>query len=183
MFRIRTTIAAAILAAGIVSMAPAAEPNPPAPPPPGAMHEGHDGHFSPQRLYEKLGLNADQKSRSDAVFAAKGPQLKSLHEQLRANMEKIHQITPDDPNYSATISQLAQTSGSLTTQLISAEGDLRAQLFAILTPAQKTQLAALEAKLREHMREHMSHMKGGKHWGHALPPPDAPVPLADAPQD
>ena len=50
------------------------------------------------------------------------------------------------------------------TQMISAEGDLRAQLFAILTPAQRTQLAAIEAKMHARMHEHMGHK----------PPPDAP---------
>ena len=170
MYLIRTGIQAAILAAGMISIASAADAAPPEPM--GAMHEGHawhEGHFGPQRLYEKLGLSVEQKTKTDAVFAAKGPMLKDLHEQMEANMEKLHQISPDDPNYGATVSRLAQANGSLMTQMISAHGDMRAQLFAILTPAQRTQLAVMESKMHEHMR---NHMKGGAgRSGHDGPPP------------
>ena len=159
----------------MASIAPAEEPAPAAAMEP--MHGGQPGHFGPQHMYEKLGLSATQKSSSDAVFAAKGPALKNLHEQIRTNMEKLHQISPDDPGYSATISQLAQANGSLTTQLISAEADMRAQVFAILTPAQRTQLKAMEAKMRDHMREEMKGEAG--HWGHHGPPPgSSPRPAA-----
>jgi periplasmic protein CpxP/Spy len=181
MYPIRTGIAAAILAAAMMSTAAAADTAPPQPM--GAMHEGHEGHFGPQRMYEKLGLSAAQKAKSDAVFAAKGPMLKKLHEQMHANMEKLHQISPDDPGYGATVSKLAQANGSLMTQMITAHGDMRAQLFAILTPAQRTQLAGMEAKMREHMREHMhgrGHMKAGEgHWGHDGPPPPPPPPESE----
>jgi protein CpxP len=170
MYPIRTGIAAAILAAGVASIAMAAQSAPPAAEaPPAPMGPMHEGNFSPRHLYEELGLSAEQKASSDAIFAAKGPALKNLHEQMRTNMEKLHEMSPDDPKYRDTVSQLAQTNGSLMTQLISAEGDMRAQLFAILTPAQRTQLAAIEAKMRERMREHMKGHRG--HWGHRGPPP------------
>ena len=168
---IRTGLAALMLAAGVATLAAADDASPPGPP--GSMGDMHSGH-GPQHIYEKLGLSADQKARVDAVFAAKGPSVKNLHEQLHANMETLHKMSPDVPNYAATVSQLAQSSGTLTTQLVSAEGDLRSQLFAILTSAQKTQLQSIEAKMADHMRTR-GHGTAPGHWGHQ-PPPDAPAP-------
>lgn len=173
---------AALLAGSAFAAAPA---NPPPAPPPG-MHAGH-GEHGPQHLFDKLGLSADQKARVDAVFQSKGTQVKDLHEKMRANMDKLHQAKPDDPNYAALVSQVAQDNGALTTQAISAQGDMRAQMYQLLTPAQKQQLSGLESKMREHMK------KAGKRWGpHGMmmgpmgddgpegpqspAPPDAPPP-------
>ena len=177
---IRTRIAAALMALGAASMLPAgaafATP-PPADAGPG-MHGDH--HRGPERMFEQLGLSADQKAKVDAIMAAKGPVLKNLHEQMQTNMEKLHSTKPDDPNYSALVSQVAQSNGSLTTQAISAQGDMHAQLYAVLTPAQRTQLQDMQAKMHDRMKA------GGKHWGHRQPPgddaagdppPDGPPPM------
>jgi protein CpxP len=193
MISIRTTTAAALLALGCAAAWPlaaaAAPAAPDAPPPP---HAGMR-HHGPEMLFEKLGLSADQKSRVQAIMQAKGPQMQKLHEQMRVNMQKLHELKPDDPKYSEVVSQVAQDNGALMTQSISAQGDMRAQMYAMLTPAQKKQLDELEAKMRERMQE------AGKHWRHhggmmepmgpmgpmgpegpeapeAPPPPDAPPP-------
>ncbi len=157
---IRNSIAAALMALGVVSMLPATTvlaAAPPADAGPG-MHGDH--HRGPERMFEKLGLNADQKAKVDAIMAAKGPALKNLHEQMRTNMEKLRSTKPDEPNYSALVSQVAQANGSLTTQAISAQGDMHAQLYAVLTPAQRMQLQEMQSKMHERMKE------GGKHWSH-----------------
>jgi len=134
----------------------------------------HGGRHGPEHIFDKLGLSADQKAQVKAIFESNGKQVRTLHEQMHTNMEKLHQAKPDDPNYSTLVSQVAQDNGALTTQAISAQGEMRAKLYAVLTPAQKTQLADLEAKMKARMKE------GGKHhWRHgpgAGPdsPPDMP---------
>ena len=168
---IRNSIAAALMALGAASMLPATAALA-APPPPDAG----DHQRGPERMFEKLGLSADQKAKIDAIMAAKGPAMKSLHEQMRTNMEKLHSTKPDDPNYTALVSQIAQANGSLTTQEISAQGDMHAQLYAVLTPAQRTQLQAIQAKMHDRMKQ------GGKHWGHRPPPGDDGEP-GDSPPD
>jgi Spy/CpxP family protein refolding chaperone len=161
---IRNSIAAALMALGVVSMLPATAAVAAAPPPDAGPGMHGDHHRGPERMFEKLGLSADQKAKVDAIMAAKGPALKNLHEQMRTNMEKLHSIKPDDPNYSALVSQVAQSNGALTTQAISAQGDMHAQLYAVLTPAQRTQLQEMQSKMHDRMKE------GGKHWGHRPPP-------------
>ena len=116
-------------------------------PPSGGWHHG------PERMFDKLGLSADQKASVKAIFESNGKQVRDLHGKMRSNMEKLHQTKPDDPNYSTLVSQVAQDNGALTSQAISAQGDMRAKLYAVLTPAQRTQLADMEAKMKERMKK------------------------------
>jgi Spy/CpxP family protein refolding chaperone len=119
-------------------------------PPPGG-HHGWGGHggphgWGPAHLYRKLGLTADQQASVKSIMQAARPGFESLHQQMRANDAKLRATTPDDPNYASIASEVGQTRGTLTTQLAAQEADLRAKLYAVLTPAQKTQLATLEAQ-------------------------------------
>ncbi|MBS0613466.1 MAG: Spy/CpxP family protein refolding chaperone [Proteobacteria bacterium] len=152
----------AALSAGAAS--PSSTSTTSSPPPAGHWQHG------PGHMFDQLGLSADQKAQVKAIFESNGKQVRTLHEQMRTNMEKLHQTKPDDANYSTLVSQVAQDNGALTTQAISAQGEMRAKLYAVLTPAQKTQLADLEAKMKARMKE------GGKHhWRHGPGPgPDSP---------
>jgi Spy/CpxP family protein refolding chaperone len=121
-----------------------------APPPPDG-HRGWGDHggphaWGPAHLYRKLGLTAEQQASVQSIMQAARPGFESLHEQMRANDGKLRATTPDDPNYASIASEVGQTRGTLTTQLAAQEADLRAKLYAVLTPAQKTQLATLEAQ-------------------------------------
>ena len=175
---IRTSIAAALMALGAASMLPSGSVLAAAPPAaaaePAGQHRGPGG--GPERMFEKLGLSAEQKSKVDAIVAAKASALKSLHEQMRTNMEKLRSIKPDDATYSAVLSQIAKANGSLTTQAISEQGDMQAKLYAVLTPEQRTQLSEKQARMRERMKE------GGKRWGHR-PPEGDDVPGAEPSED
>lgn len=151
--------AAAVLTAasgfGLASAADDATAAPP--PPPGAQgpNEWH-GHGGPWHLLGKLGLSAAQKQQVKDIMTAARPQMQSLHEQMRANSLKLRQTQPTDPNYSSIAAQASQSQGSLVAQMMTQQAELRAQVFKVLTPAQQTQLSALEAQMPAH--------RGG-HWG------------------
>jgi len=123
--------------------------------PSAGWHGGHHG-WGPARLYAQLGLNVEQQASVKSILAAAGPGLKSLHQQIRANSMKLRQTSPDDPNYASIANEVSQTHGTLSTQLVAHMADVRSQLYAILTPEQKTQLAALEAKWKAN---------GARRWG------------------
>jgi Spy/CpxP family protein refolding chaperone len=116
--------------------------------PPGA-HAGHH-HGGPWHLLGKLDLSAAQKQQIKEILAAAHPQMLSLHEQMRANSLKLRQTPPTDPNYTSITSQVSQTHGSLVAQMMSQHADVRAQVYKVLTPAQQTQLTALEAQMPTH---------------------------------
>ncbi len=127
---------------------------------------GHRHGFGLAHLYSKLGLTADQQASVKSILDAARPGLKSLHQQMRANSLKLRQTTPDDPNYASIAAEVSQTHGTLSTQLVAQMADVRSQLYAVLTPAQKTQLAALQAQRQAN---------GAKRWGHG-PAPQAAAP-------
>jgi Spy/CpxP family protein refolding chaperone len=116
-------------------------------------------------LYSQLGLTSEQQASIKAIFTAAHPQMKTMESQMRANHQKLSQIKPDDPNYGNVVAEVAQSEAALASQRTSQHAELRAQVYAVLTPAQKTQLAALEAKLAAEPH----HGRGA--WG---PPPAAP---------
>jgi Spy/CpxP family protein refolding chaperone len=165
---IRHLLTAALLTAGAlltaatgISGANAAEEAAGAPPPaPGAPGWHH--HGGPWHLLSKLNLNAAQKQQIKSIMTAAHPQMQSLHEQMHANMLKLQQTKPTDPNYATIVSQVSQTHGSLSEQMLTQHAEVRAQVFKVLTPAQQTQLATLEAERQAH-----------KHGARGGPPPAA----------
>ena len=152
---IRNVLAATLVSAGALlaavsstSIAGAADVSTTTPPPgePGA--HGWHHHGGPGHLLAKVNLSDAQKQQIKDIMAAAHPQMQSLHEQMRANSLKLQQTLPTDPNYSSIASQVSQTHGSLVAQGMTQRAELRAQVFKVLTPAQQTQLTALEAQMR-----------------------------------
>jgi Spy/CpxP family protein refolding chaperone len=95
-------------------------------------------------------LSAEQQASIKAIVMAAKPQMKSLHDQMRANHLKLTQTKPDDPNYGNVVAEVAQSNATLASQRTTRAADLRTQMYALLTPAQKTQLTALEAQWAQH---------------------------------
>jgi periplasmic protein CpxP/Spy len=138
------TAAAGMSIASAADDAAATQPPPP-PGPHGWHHRGGSMH-----LLGKLSLSAEQKQQVKDIMTAARPQMQALHEQMHANMLKLRQTQPTDPNYSSIASQVSQTHGSLSAQMMTQHAEVRAQVFKVLTPAQQTQLAALEAQMQSH---------------------------------
>jgi periplasmic protein CpxP/Spy len=114
-----------------------------APSPGGHFHHRHDGFW---REYSHLGLTDDQKASIKSILTAAKPQIQTLHEQSRANHLKLAQTKPDDPNYSTVVAEVAQSEATLASQRTSQHSQLRSQIYALLTPTQKTQLATQQAQ-------------------------------------
>jgi Spy/CpxP family protein refolding chaperone len=154
---IRNLLTATLLAAGAVltaatglNVASAAEDATTTPPPPAPGAHGWHHHRGPWHLLGQLGLSDTQKAQIKEIMTAAHPQMQSLHEQMRANSLKLQQTKPTDPNYTSIASQVSQTHGSLAAQAMTQKAEVRAQVFKVLTPAQQTQLATLEAQMHSH---------------------------------
>jgi periplasmic protein CpxP/Spy len=133
--------------------AAAAPPGSPAAGTPGAGPHGWGhgpGGDGPGHLFSKLGLSAEQQASIKSIMTAAKPQMKSMHDQVRANHLKLMQTKPDDPNYGNLVAEVAQSNAALASQRTTRAAELRTQMYAVLTPAQRTQLTALEAQWADH---------------------------------
>ena len=140
--------AGALLTAGAsISLATAAD-EPATAAGPHAWHHHGEGH-----LLAELDLNAQQQASVKAIMANLGPQMKSIHQEMRANSLKLRQTQPNDPNYANVVAQVTQANGSLHSQMITQKEAMRAQIFKVLTPAQQTQLVALQAQMQAQRRQ------------------------------
>ena len=156
---IRNMLTATLLTAGAVLTAAAgmsiasaqtttgATATPPAGP---SGHHGWGHHRGPWHLLSKLGLSDAQKAQVKTILTAARPEMQSLHEQMHANMQKLQQTQPTDANYSTIAAQVSQTHGSLSAQMMTQQANIRAQIYKVLTPAQQTQLATLQAQMAAH---------------------------------
>jgi Spy/CpxP family protein refolding chaperone len=145
---------ALLTAAAGISMATAADDATTAPTPPPGPHGWHGHHHGPWHMLSQLGLSDAQKASIKTIMTNAHPQMQSLHEQMHANSLKLRQTAPTDPNYSSIAAQVSQTHGSIAAQIMAQQADIRAQIFKVLTPAQQTQLTALEAQMEARHAAH-----------------------------
>ena len=137
-----------VLASAALAQTPAAAQDP------GAATGAASATTSPQaargrglgHLYARLGLTTEQKESVEAIMTAARPQMKTLREQMKGNRTKLMQTPPDDPNYANVVAEVAQANAALASQRTTQGAQLHAQVYALLTPTQKTQLASLEAQ-------------------------------------
>jgi Spy/CpxP family protein refolding chaperone len=124
--------------------------------------------WGPWRIYSKLNLSDEQKTSIKSILAAAKPQMTSLREQMKANHQKLMQTSPDDAAYASVVAEVAATNANLASERTTQGAELKAQIYAVLSAPQKTQLAALEAQWAANPHH--------GHWGHrgpGAPPPDA----------
>jgi protein CpxP len=158
---IRKLLAGTVLATGALltagagmAVAGAADEAPPAAGAPGApgAHGWHH-HGGPMHMYSKLGLSDAQKAQIKTIMQAAGPQMKTLHQQMRANELKLHQVQPTDSNYDAVVSEVSQANGTLHGQMAVQMAGVRKEIFTkVLTASQQTQLQQLEAQMQARMQ-------------------------------
>jgi protein CpxP len=152
---IRKLLAGSLLAAGAlataaasISIATAADA--PAATPPADAEGGwhhHHRHGHGHWMMSKLNLTDAQKSQVKGIMKAAGPQMRNIHQQMRANSLKLSQTAPNDPNYAGVVQEVSQANASLHAQMITQREQVRASVFKILTPAQQQQLATLKAQM------------------------------------
>ncbi len=116
----RNLLAGSVLAAGAmlttaagISIATAADETPAA-----AWHH----HHGAWHMLSKLNLSAEQQASVKTIMANAGPQMKSIHQEMRANSLKLQQTQPNDANYANVVAQVTQANGALHSQMITSTG-------------------------------------------------------------
>jgi len=102
--------ALATTAAGISIATAADEATTAAPTAPGP-HGWHHHHHGAGHLLSKLNLSPEQQASIKSIMANAGPQMKSIHQEMRTNSLKLSQTQPTDANYPSVVAQVTQANG------------------------------------------------------------------------
>jgi len=93
-----------------------------------------------------LGLSPAQRESARRIWRREHAGIGKLRGQMRANERRLHSSTPDAPGHAALVGEVSRENGALFSQLVLARENLRANLYALLTPAQKAKLAKVKAR-------------------------------------
>lgn len=127
--------------------------------PQAGWHGGHGhGHGDFAGAYAKLNLTDTQKANIKQIMQNSFSQTKTQRQNLRQQREAFEQMAPNASGYQAAANALAQAEGAAATARVQQRAAIRAQIYAVLTPAQQAQLATMKAE-REARRQQWEQFK------------------------
>jgi len=127
-----------------------------APPPPrGAFAhggpEGHGHHGGGPFMHElkKLNLTESQTATIKGYVQTFREQGRSDFQAMRATHHAFETTAPGSAGYSTVVTQMSDAAATMARDRVQKEAALRAQIFSVLTDAQKSQLISALASLPE----------------------------------
>lgn len=103
---------------------------------------GHHGGGHGMMAYNQLGLSDAQKASIKKIMQTNFAQTQTQFQALRQQRQAFEALTPTSPGYQAAATRLAQAEAAAAQARVLRQADIRAQVYAVLTPAQQAQLAA-----------------------------------------
>jgi Spy/CpxP family protein refolding chaperone len=101
---------------------------------------------------KELGLTADQSARIDKIWETTRPELRQEWEELTRLEDKLSRLIQNDANEAVLSRQIdrvetARANGNKTRSL------MLVQMMKVLTPAQRTRLAAMHQRYQQEQRQ------------------------------
>ena len=120
--------------------------------PRGAWHgEGMKrGGFGADRIFARLNLTDDQKSKIKQIRENFGTTNKPLLDQVKAKRQELRQASEGGTFNEALATQKLTEMAGLQAKLMGARFQLRQQMLSVLTPEQKAQLDQMKAQFKTH---------------------------------
>jgi protein CpxP len=106
---------------------------------------GHRGHGQMMMLH-KLNLSDAQKASIKQIVGTSRAQNKGQWQALRQQRSAFEAMTPNQVGYQAAAASLAQAEGQATQARVQQKANLRAQIYAVLTPQQQAQAATFKSQ-------------------------------------
>lgn len=132
--------------------------------PEGKRGFGKRGHFGKrgglERMFRALDLTEEQKAQVNQIRENTRNVTKPIREQMKANRQKLHEITAGGNFDAAQIQAIAAQQGNLTAQLIVEKERAKSQIFQILNPEQKAKAAEIREKMKERFQNKMNKRSG-----------------------
>ena len=110
----------------------------------GWQHGHHVG--SQMMLFSKLDLSDAQRASIKQIISSSREQNKTARQALRQQRTTFEAMSETSAGYQAAASSLATTEAQATHDRVLQMASIRAQIHAVLTPAQQAQLATLKAQ-------------------------------------
>ncbi|MEO8809616.1 MAG: Spy/CpxP family protein refolding chaperone [Rhodanobacter sp.] len=108
---------------------------------------GHRGHGQMMMLH-KLNLSDAQKASIKQIVSTNREQNKGQRQALRQQRDAFESMTPDQVGYQTAATSLAQAEGQATQARVQQMANVRAQVYAVLTPQQQAQAATFKAQAK-----------------------------------
>ena len=126
-------------------------------------HAWHHHHgMMGSQMYDQLNLSDAQRAQikqlTEQNFAQAKPQMQALRQARKA----FEAAAPGSADYQTAASNLAEAEADVARTRTTNRANLRAQIYQLLTPEQRTQLASLQAERKAQKQQwRESHTQGG----------------------
>jgi protein CpxP len=122
--------------------------------PSGDTHHGRHSHGHDHDMgLRKLDLTDAQRASIKQVMHTSIAQNKTQRDALRQQRDAFQSMTPDQVGYQAAAARLAQVEGDATRARVQQKATIRAQIYAMLTPAQKAKMATMQTEKQARRQE------------------------------
>ncbi|MDE1894276.1 MAG: Spy/CpxP family protein refolding chaperone [Xanthomonadaceae bacterium] len=111
----------------------------------GCQGHGHHGHDRMMMMH-KLNLTEAQKASIRQIIRSHRSQNKTARQALQQQRQAFEAMTPGSAGYQAAADSLAQASARATQARVEQMANVRARVYAVLTPTQQAQAATLRAQ-------------------------------------
>jgi len=122
-----------------------------------AVAQGMHGHGGPgaefHHMLKQLNLTADQQAQVKAIWTQEKPVLQPLMQQMRQSHAAMNALVTSGFDEGKATTIATQNSQAMI-QLQVEHAKIKSEIIAILTPAQKAQLAQIEANHQARMAQH-----------------------------
>lgn len=122
----------------------------------------HHGVAMGGHMYDQLNLSDAQRTQIKQLTRQTFAQAKPQMQALRQARQAFESATPGTADYQTAASNLAEAEADAARTRTTNRANLRAQIYQLLTPEQRTQLASLQAEHKAQKQQwRESHMQGG----------------------
>lgn len=123
---------------------------------------GHHGMAMGGHMYDQLNLSDAQRAQIKQLTQQDFAQAKPQMQALRQARQAFESTAPGTADYQTAASNLAEAEADAARTRTTNRANLRAQIYQVLTPAQRTQLASIRADHKAKMQQwRESHTQGG----------------------
>ncbi|HKD92047.1 MAG TPA: Spy/CpxP family protein refolding chaperone [Terriglobales bacterium] len=124
-----------------------------------AKRAGHEHGVFGQRMAQQLGLSDAQQQQIKGILQAERPKMQPLMQELKQERQQMNSLTESGSFNEAAVRSAATKQAQTETDLAVERARVKSQIFAVLTPDQRTKAQEMEKSFAGR-RARWGHRKG-----------------------